>query len=158
MLEQQHLNLDQYLSMTNKSHEEYHEELRPDAEERVKRELVLEEFARQENITVEAPEIEALFNAYEQIGQALPRTEDQIRSLMLSFRREKALSRLIELTTDPDPDEQADEDAAVLDAAVEESAEEADTIANAEAAAVVGEEPAEEPAAQSEDTHSETVE
>jgi len=158
MLEQQHLNLDQYLSMTNKSHEEYHEELRPDAEERVKRELVLEEFARQENITVEAPEIEALFNAYEQIGQALPRTQEQIRSLMLSFRREKALSRLIELTTDPDPDEQEDEDAAVLDAAVEESAEEADAIANAEAAAVVGDEPAEEPAAQTEDTHSETVE
>ena len=42
MLEQQHLNLDQYLKMTNKTHEQYHEELHPEAEERVKRQLVLE--------------------------------------------------------------------------------------------------------------------
>jgi trigger factor len=123
MLEQQHLNLDQYLQMVNKTHEEYHEELRPDAENRVKRQLVLEEIARTENVEVEPSEIEALFNAYAQIGQPLPRTQEQIRSLMLSFRREKALSRLIELTTDAETTEEAEE-------------EEAAAIANAEAAAI----------------------
>lgn len=157
MLEQQHLNLDQYLSMTKKTHEEYHEELRPEAEQRVKRELVLEEFSNQENITVEPSEIEALFNAYEQIGQPLPRTQEQIRSLMISFRREKALSRLVEITAGPDPDEveeASDDTAEVQDAAVTESAEEADAIANAEAAAAVGE----EAAAESDTKSTETVE
>ncbi|GCE10476.1 trigger factor [Tengunoibacter tsumagoiensis] len=125
MLEQQHLSFDQYLTMTRKSRAEFMEENRPEAEKRVKRQLVLEELARRENITVLPEEIEALFNAYAQIGQELPQTEEQIRSLMISYRREKTLSRLIELTTDPDPDAETEE----------ESAEEA-TIANAEAAAL----------------------
>jgi trigger factor len=158
MLEQQHLNLDQYLSMTKKTHEEYHEELRPDAEKRVKRELVLEQLAVEEDIKVEVNEIEALFNAYEQIGQPLPRTEDQIRSLMISFRREKALSRLIELTTDADEDE--DENAAIEDEAVTESAEEAAAFANAAAAAAIGEASTAEgsEATQASDQKTETVE
>ncbi|GCF06816.1 trigger factor [Dictyobacter arantiisoli] len=128
MLEQQHLNMDQYLKMVNKTHEEYHQELHPEAKERVKQQLVLEQLAREENITVDANEIEALFNAYEQIGQNLPRTEEQIRALMISFRREKTLSRLLELTTDPDPDEES-----------EEVAEEDAAVVNAEAAAIAGE-------------------
>ncbi len=126
MLEQQHMNMNQYLKAMNKTHEEYHEEMRPDAENRVKRQLVLEEIARQENIRVEPEEIEALFNTYEQIGQPLPKTEEQIRALMLSYRREKTLSRLTELTTDPEDEEN------------EEVIEEAEAIANAEAAALAG--------------------
>ncbi|GCE04678.1 trigger factor [Dictyobacter aurantiacus] len=129
MLEQQHLNMAQYLKMVNKTPEEYRQELRPEAEDRIKRQLVQEQIANEENITVEPSEIEALFNAYEQIGQPLPQTEDQIRSLMLSFRREKTLSRLIELTTDPDPDAENEEEEAAEDAAV----------ANAEAAALASE-------------------
>jgi trigger factor len=131
MLEQQHLNLEQYLKMTNKTHEEYHEELHPEAEARVKRQLTLEQIAQAENITVEPTELEALFNAYEQVGQPLPQTEEQIRSLMLSYRREKTLARLVELTTDPDPDTEND----VIDEAVDEEA----AIANAEAAVLAGE-------------------
>lgn len=160
MLEQQHLSMDQYLSMTKKTHEEYHEELRPDAEKRVKRELILEQLAVEEGITVDANEIEALFNAYEQIGQPLPRTEDRIRSLMISFRREKALSRLIELTTDAD--EEADENAAIEAEAVTEAAEETGAIAHAVAAAVIGEAEAstaeEAEVAQASDQKTETVE
>ena len=129
MLEQQHLNMNQYLKMMNKTHEEYHEEMHPEAESRVKRQLVLEEIAKQENIRVEPEEIEALFNTYEQIGQPLPKTEEQIRALMLSYRREKTLSRLTELTTDPDPEDEENE----------EVIEEAEAIANAEAAALAGE-------------------
>lgn len=137
MLEQQHINMDQYLKMVNKTHAEYHEGLHPEAEERVKRQLVLEQIAQDEQITVEPEEIEALFNAYEQIGQTLPRTEEQIRSLALSFRREKTLSRLIELTTDPDPDADSEDEAAEEDAAV----------ANAAAAALATEPEATEEAA-----------
>ncbi|GCE26301.1 trigger factor [Dictyobacter alpinus] len=128
MLEQQHLNMNQYLNMVKKSREEYRQELRADAEERVKRQLVLEQIANDEQIMVDPGEIEALFNAYEQIGQPLPKTEEQIRALMLSYRREKTLTRLIELTTDPDPDAES-----------EEAAEEDAAIANAEAAVLASE-------------------
>lgn len=131
MLEQQHLNLEQYLKMTNKTHEQYHEELHPEAEDRVKRQLVLEQIALEEQIAVEGSEIEALFNAYEQMGQTLPQTEEQIRALMVSYRREKTLARLVELTTDPDPDAE--------DEAVEEAVDEEAAVVNAEAAALAGE-------------------
>ena len=56
---------------------------------------------------------------------------------MISFRREKALSRLIELTTDAD--EEADENAAIEAEAVQRAAEETGAIAHAVAAAVIGE-------------------
>jgi len=128
MLEHQHLNMDQYLKLVGKSREEYLEEIRPDAEKRVKRQLVLEEVSQREKITVEPEEIEALLNAYAQMGEHLPHTEDQLRSLAFSYRREKALSRLVELTTDPDPD-------------VEEEVEaesEARSIINAQASALAG--------------------
>jgi trigger factor len=104
MLEDQHLSMDQYLLMMKKSEEEYKTEIRPDAEKRVKRELVLDGIARREQISVSPEELEALFSFYAQSGQALPRTDEQARALLLSFRREKALTRLVELTTDPDPD------------------------------------------------------
>jgi trigger factor len=128
MLEAQHISMDQYLMMIRKDRDEYRKELQPDAENRVKRTLVLNEVARQENIAVEAEEIEQIFRAYAQAGEELPRTEDQIRALALSFRQEKTLSRLVEMTTDPDPDaESYIEDA-------EEVSED-----NARAAALVGE-------------------
>jgi trigger factor len=125
-LQNQHFTTEQYLKMVGKTLEEYTEEVRPDAEKRVKRELVLEEVVKRENITVQPEEIEAIFNAYAQMGQELPQTEEQVRSLMLNYRREKAIMRLLELTTDPDPD-QEDEDEAEAG------------IVNAEAAALVGE-------------------
>ena len=104
MLEQQHLSLDQYLKMMHKSREEYLQEIRPEAEIRLKRQLVLEEVARRETIGIEAGEIEALFNAYAQSGQELPRTEAQVRALAINYRREKALTHLVEVMADPDPD------------------------------------------------------
>ncbi|MBO0777308.1 MAG: trigger factor [Ktedonobacteraceae bacterium] len=135
MLEQQRLSFDQYLLMMRKSKDEYKQELRPDAESRVKRQLVLEEVARKEAIDVTPEELEALLNAYAQMGQPLPRTEAQVRALAVSYRREKALTRLMELTTDPDPDEEG-----------EETAEEQAVEANAEEAARVGESSAAEEA------------
>ncbi len=110
MLEQQHLNMDQYLKMVRKSREEYLEEVRPQAERRVKRQLILDAVAQSENITVEPEELEALLNAYAQLGQALPHTEDRLRALAFSYRREKALSRLVEMTTDTDQEEVEEEE------------------------------------------------
>ena len=139
ILEPQHLSVDQYLKMMRKSREEYLQEIRPQAEQRIKRQLVLDAVADEENISVTPEEIEAVFQLYAQIGQELPRSEAQIRALRVSFRREKAITRLVELTTDPDPDEEIEE----------EVAEEA-SVANAEAAALAGEDLAEESVASSE--------
>jgi trigger factor len=64
---------------------------------------------------------------YAQTGQDLT-SEEQARALVVTYRREKAFKRLLELTTDPDPD---------AETPVEEIEETA--IANAEAAALTGE-------------------
>jgi trigger factor len=129
LLEHQRLTLDQYLLMTKQSRQEYLDSLKPDAEKRVKRELVLDEVAEKEEITVSPEEIEALYQAYAQAGQPLSRTEAQTRALIASYRREKAVSQLIKLTTDAD---EADSE----EVAEGEASEEA-SIANAKAAAQV---------------------
>lgn len=133
MLEQQHMSLDQYLMVMRKSRDEYLKELEPAAEKRVKRQLVLDEVARKEAIEVTPEEIESLLRMYAQIGQNVPRTETQLASLAQSLRREKAITRLMELTAGPDPDT--------------ESSEEEASIENVQAAARTGEDlvtPAEE--------------
>lgn len=128
VLEQQHMSLDQYLKIMRKTKEEYLQELQPEAEARVKRELVLDAVADQEHIGIVPEEVEALFNAYEQLGQRLERSEAQIRALAVSYRREKTMSRLLELIAGPDPD--AEE--------MQAEDEEAGTV-NAEAAALATE-------------------
>lgn len=145
LLEQQHMSIDQYLLMTRKTREEYLEDIEPEAEKRVKRELVLDQVANQEEIGILPEEIEAVFRTYEQAGQTLPRSETQIRSIAINYRREKAISRLIELTTDPDP--------------VEEAAEAEASIENAEAAAVASETVNADDAehSEAEDTHSQST-
>ena len=125
LLERQHMSLDQYLLLMKKSRAEYLKELEPDAEKRVKRQLVLDEVAKKEEITVPPEEVEALFRAYAQMGQNLPRTDGQIRSLSQGLLREKAITRLVELTAGP-----------------ESSEEEEVSVANAGTAALAGEEEA----------------
>jgi trigger factor len=135
MLEQQRMSMDQYLMMMRKSREEYLKDIQPAAEERVKRQLVLDEVAKHEEINITPEELEGLLRAYTQAGYNLPRSEEQLQSIALSYRREKAITRLLELTTDPDPDAEAEgtaEDEAASDdevqtssAAVEEEAGEA---------------------------------
>lgn len=133
LLEQQHMSMDQYLMLMRKSREDYLQELQPEAETRVKRQLVLDAVMEKEEIQVDPEEVEALFRAYAQVGQNLPQTEAQIRALANSLRREKTITKLVELTTDPDPDEE-------LEVETEEEA----SVANAVAAAVTGEEDVEE--------------
>jgi trigger factor len=101
LLEQQRMSLDQYLMLVKKSRAEYLKELEPDAEQRVKRRIVLDEVIKKEEITVTPEEVESLFRAYGQMGQNLPRTEGQIRALTESLLHEKAITRLVELATGP---------------------------------------------------------
>ena len=108
MLEQQRMSMDQYLMMVRKSREEYLKDIRPDAEERVKRQLVLDEVARHEEINISPEELEGVLRAYTQAGYNLPRSEEQLQSIALSYRREKAISRLVELAAGPDPDAEAE--------------------------------------------------
>ncbi|HEX7735435.1 MAG TPA: trigger factor [Ktedonobacteraceae bacterium] len=110
MLEQQRMSLDQYLMLTKQTEEEYEESLKPEAEKRVRQQLVLDAVIKAENIKVAPEELESIFRFYAQIGQPLPQNEDQIRSVASSLLREKAVSRLIELTTDPDPDAETEEE------------------------------------------------
>ncbi len=137
LLEDQHMSLDQYLLLLKKSREEYLKELEPDAEKRVKRQLVLDEVIKKEEISVVPEEVEALFRAYAQMGQNLPRTEEQIRALARSLLREKAITHLVELAAGPDP----------------ASSEEEAGVANAEAAALAGEEEAKNTQEEEESQH-----
>lgn len=111
MLEQEHLSIEQYLSMMHKSRAEYLEQVRPEAEQRVKRQLVLEQVVQKEGLAVQAEELEAILNTYAQMGHTLPSTEDQLRALAFTYRRQKALSLLVQLTTDPDPDVEMEQEA-----------------------------------------------
>ena len=137
LLENQHVSLDQYLLMMRKTREEYLEETAPEAEKQVKRDLVLDAIADQEQIEVQPEELEQLVRAYSSQGQQL--NENQLGALLVSYRRQKAMSHLLELVAGPDPDaEESDEEAA-------EVVEEEQPEANAEAAARV--DTTEEPAA-----------
>lgn len=135
ILEQQRMSLDQYLMLIKKSRAEYLESLKPDAEKRVKQQLVLDEVIKKENIQVSVEEIESLFRLYAQMGQNLPQTEQQVRSIASSLQREKAIERLVTLTTDPDPDaEETEEDEVVgIEERSEEEQEEAAKAAAVEA-------------------------
>jgi len=127
LLEQQHMSLDQYLMMVRKTREEYLKDIQPDAEEQVKRELVLDAVVSKEHIEILPEELNGLLQLYAQAGQELG-SDAQTRALAVTYLREKAINRLLELTTDPDPD---------AETSVEENEETA--IANAEAAVLAGE-------------------
>ena len=130
VLEQQRMSLEQYLTLVKKTREEYLKDIEPEAEKRVRRELVLDAVAKQEQITIVPEEIEAIFRAYAQAGQELDRSEAQIRMVMVNYRREKAISKLVELTTDPDPE---------AESAVSDDIEDVEaSMVNAEVAALAG--------------------
>jgi trigger factor len=131
LLQRQHLSLEQYLMIKKQTLEQYKQSVRPDIERSLKQQLVLSEVARQEHIEVTTEEVDNLFQIYTQLGQQLPRTDEQRRALEISYRREKTISRLVELTAGPDPDAESE--------ALEQTEAEETAVANAEAAAVTGE-------------------
>src|SRR5439155_23501012 len=96
--------------------------LEQEAEQRAKRQLVLEEVADKENIDITAQEAETLLKIYDQSGRKQDRSDAQLRGLIAMYRREKAISRLLELTTDPDPDEETNVEASTTEALASETA------------------------------------
>ncbi len=96
-LEEQRMSLDQFLLTRKQTREQYLESILPQAEEHLKHEFVLEAVAEQEQITVAEEELEMLRQIYESGGQRLQ--DAQVRLLATSYRRQKALSYLVELLT-----------------------------------------------------------
>jgi len=134
-LKQQKLTIDQYLSITGKSHADFHEDLRPQAEDQLKNQLVLLEIARAEGIAPEdvtEADIDEEINGFiEQSTQDAPedtleQQKQRLRSLYSSkeardnirgdvFSR-KLGERLIELSTGLKPDSEAMQAAEATDA------------------------------------------
>lgn len=97
MLEEQRMSLDQFLLTRKQTREQYLESILPQAEERLKHEFVLEAVAQQEGIAVADEELQMLRQIYESGGQRLQ--DSQVRMLTASYRRQKALSYLVESLT-----------------------------------------------------------
>ncbi len=140
-LERQRMSLDQYFMLTKKTREEYLQDIRPAAEARVKSQLVLDEVAREEKISVAPEELEALYRAYAQAGQQLARSEEQIRSLLFSYRREKTITFLVDAIAGPDPDQINEEEQSIENAEAAAIAGEPDVIAEVEDAGEATETP-----------------
>lgn len=116
--EKQGISLARYLKLTNKSEEEFIDDLLPRAKERVKRRLVLDKVAEVENIQVEPGEVDA------EIEQAVQGAGDQAEglrdilgspngrgSLEQMLRTRKTLARLVELATAEEPGRESDTEA-----------------------------------------------
>jgi trigger factor len=138
-LKQQKLTLDQYLQYTGKDHETLHEELRPQALDRVKTVLVLREIATQEGITVEQADFDKeIERMVEQFTKDLPeesreaqaasmreflaneQTQQQVRDTIFST---KLTDRLIELATGVKPADEVEFADVPADSARETDAE-----------------------------------
>ncbi len=105
MLSQSRISLQQYLTMMQKSHEEYHQELEPEARERVKRDLVLNAVADAEEITASQDEVSQWLDNLNAISGDKPirmsqLTANQLANIDGRIRRDKALARLIEIATE----------------------------------------------------------
>lgn len=105
MLAQSRLSLQQYLSIMQKSHEEYHKELEPDARQRVKRDLVLDAIADAEDISTNQGEVADWLDNLNAISGDRPirmnqLTTNQRTNIEGRIRRDKALARLIDIATE----------------------------------------------------------
>jgi trigger factor len=105
-LERSQMDMDTYLQNVGKSREELREEVRPDAEERLTRSLVIRNLAREEGIEVSPEEIEAEIEnlasgsgeSSEALYQAL--SSDSMRgSIGNSMLTRKVLERLAQIAT-----------------------------------------------------------
>jgi len=105
MLAQSRLSLQQYLKVMQKSHEEFHQELEPEARERVKRDLVLNAIADAEDITPSQDEVAQWLDNLNAVSGDKPIRMSQLSANQLAnidgrIRRDKALARLIDIATE----------------------------------------------------------
>ena len=131
MLRNQRLDLDTYLSYVGKSQEEFQEELRPMAEDRLNRMLVVRKLAQEEDLEVSPEEIEEeietmLAGATEENESAMRRalnaegTRESIRGSLLN---QKVMSRLVEIVQGLEPGALAEQAEEETDTETEVSAE-----------------------------------
>ena len=101
MLGQSRLDLETFLQMSGKTEEQYREELRPEAEGRAKREMVLDAVAEAEQLPVGDNEIEQWLNFVSALGGKRRRLRDlsaaQRSSISRRLAREKATDLLLDL-------------------------------------------------------------
>jgi trigger factor len=102
-LARERLNLDQYLQLMGKTRAEYREEMKPEAERRIRQRRVLDLVVDREGITVDDEEIQGVLDAYARAGGPRRRVRQlqtsQRRSLANSIARDKALDWLMEHQT-----------------------------------------------------------
>jgi trigger factor len=104
MLAQQGLNMEQYLKISQKTPEEYKQELEPEATRHVKIDLLLEAIADQEGLTPNDAELQELLNLYNQAGLTKIARISQVPSSLRkrmegSLKRDKARKFLIDHAT-----------------------------------------------------------
>ena len=138
MLRNQRLDLDTYLSYVGKTEEEFQDELRPVAEDRLNRMLVVRKLAQEEELDVTPEEIQAeiesiLSGSTEENVGAMRRafnsesTRESIRSSLLN---QKVMARLVEIVQGLEPGAGA----ATEEAAVEQTDSETEVIAESDTA------------------------
>ena len=138
------LQLDTYLNMLGKTREAYRSELRPAAEERLKKRLVMVEVSKQERLELEEEEIEAQIN---RVSESMGENADRMREFLetpqsrLSVADDlmstKVQERIVEIGKGEAPPLEAEDEIepeAESDAADETPAEEAGAEAESDAA------------------------
>lgn len=103
MLAQNRISFEQFLTMSNKTEEEYHDDLEPEARERAKRDLVLDAVADAEHLDADDQEIESWLQVFAAMGGKPIRLRDlsagQRTNIVSRLRRDKAIARLVEIAT-----------------------------------------------------------
>ena len=126
-LRNQQLDMDTYLRFVGQTEEEWHEQLRPQAEDRLATFLVMKKLAEQEELEVQSEEIDSeidrlMENSAAETAESFKRvlnTEDSRESIRTSLLNRKVLARLVEIvSTEKDAD--ADDSEAAAAVAAEE--------------------------------------
>lgn len=108
MLAQNRISFEQFLAMSNKTEEEYHDELEPEARERAKRDLVLDAVADAEHLEASDQEVEGWLQVFAAMGGKRMRLRDlssgQRANIVNRLRRDKAIARLVEIATENGPE------------------------------------------------------
>jgi len=101
MLERSRISMEQYLAMLQKDMDEYRNELRPEAEGRVKRNLVLDAVADAEQLTASDADLQSWLEMYARAGGQRLRLRDlssaQRTAITREIVRDKASELLVEL-------------------------------------------------------------
>lgn len=107
MLAQNRISFEQFLAMSNKTEQEYHDDLEPEARERAKRDLVLDAVADAEHLEADDQEIESWLQVFAAMGGKRMRLRDltpgQRANIVSRLRRDKAIARLVEIATENGP-------------------------------------------------------